>query len=83
METYGPTTTMEAMTRILDRLNDFDVKHQENHECLRKDLGELTKELTETRLSVEHRLTKVEVKAGVWGAISGIAAALGITLFKH
>jgi len=38
---------------------------------LRTDVGSM-------KVSVEHRLTKVEVKAGMWGAAGGVAVAIAI-----
>lgn len=38
--------------------------------------------IEEIRVSVEHRVTALEVKAGFWGALGGILAAIGAWLVQ-
>jgi len=45
-------------------------------ENIAEDVREIRKELGEFRVSTEHRLTKVEQRASIYGAVSG--AILGV-----
>lgn len=45
-------------------------------------LDKLTETVGDFRVSVEHRLTKAEERAGIFGAVSGIISALGLTWLK-
>lgn len=35
-------------------------------------------EVKEFRVGVEHRVTKLEMKAGLWGVLGGLLATLGV-----
>ncbi len=44
------------------------------------EVRDLRTDISNMKVSVEHRLTKVEVKAGMWGAAGGVAVAIAIEL---
>lgn len=44
------------------------------------EVRDLRTDISVMKVSVEHRLTKVEVKAGMWGAAGGVAVAIAIEL---
>lgn len=50
----------------------------DNVQYIRDKVDEVQKTQTEFRISVEHRLTSVEIKSGLWGALSGILSTFGI-----
>jgi hypothetical protein len=55
----------------------------ENIRYIREKTDETGEKLGEFRISVEHRLTKVEVMSSVWGSLSGLLGGLLAGLGLH
>lgn len=47
---------------------------------IRERVDDHGQQLADLRVSVEHRLTRVEVKSGIWGLLGGLLSGLGIHL---
>ena len=54
----------------------------ENVLYIHEKVDTIEKTQTDFRISTEHRLTSVEIKSGLWGAISGLLGSVGIHWFK-
>lgn len=54
----------------------------ENVRYIRDKVDETQKAVSDLRVSVEHRLTAVEIRSGFWGVLAGSLSALGLTWFR-
>lgn len=56
--------------------------HDERLQRIEDKIDNLDGKVGDLRVSVEHRVTKLEVKAGFWGAIAGALTGLGTHFWK-
>lgn len=49
---------------------------------IRQRMDDAAHELTGVRLLLENRITKLETSARIWGAVSGVLAAFGMSWYR-
>ena len=78
----GSTVDYEAIYRegVVDRLDKLDMRLDEVHTLLSERLAEFNRQVGDLRVQLSVVEAVLRIKAGIWGASSGLAAGLMLVL---